>query len=122
MATIPQNAKSLTTNAATWIEWTPLTFTGADDGEAVGPFPGADRSIQVTGTFGAGGTLVWEGTNAEVPGGATWATLNDPQGNPLSFTSARIEQISEYTRWMRPRVTAGDGTTSLTVRMLVARG
>lgn len=75
----------------------------------------ADRTIQVTGTFGSGGTALVEGSNfSSAP---TYATLNDPQGLPLSFTSAKIEQVLENTYSIRPRVSAGDGTTSLTVRL-----
>jgi hypothetical protein len=64
----------------------------------------ADRSVQVTGTFN-GGTLVVEGSND----GTNWYTLNDPQGNALSFTTAKIEQILEAVAFMRPRVSAGAG-------------
>lgn len=71
----------------------------------------ADRSVQVSGTFGAGGTVVLQGSN----NGTTYATLTDPQGNALSFTAAGLEQITEIVRFIRPSVTAGDGTTSLTV-------
>jgi hypothetical protein len=76
----------------------------------------ADKSVQVAGTFGASGTLVLEGSN-DGASPSNWFTLTDPQGNALSFTAAKIEQISEYTRWVRPRVTNGDGTTALTVRL-----
>jgi hypothetical protein len=75
-----------------------------------------DRSVQVTGTFGSGGTLLIEGSN---DGGVTWGTLNDPQGSALSFTSSKIEAIQELTAMIRPRVSAGDGTTALAVYVLV---
>lgn len=96
------------------IQW---TCANGDDGT---PFenPGSsDRSVQVTGTFGAGGTIVIEGSND----GTNYKTLTDPQGNSLSFTSASLEQVQELTRYIRPRVTAGDGTTSL-VASLMAYG
>jgi hypothetical protein len=64
----------------------------------------ADRSVQIVGTFN-GGTVVVEGSND----GVTWATLNDPQGNALSFTTSKIEQILEVVLYTRPRVTAGTG-------------
>lgn len=119
MPTIPFVAQEAGPRART-LSWSPLTQTGADDGAAYSAFPFADRSIQVVGTFGAGGTLVIEGSNVPSPSVAgDWVTLTDPQGNPLSFTTARLEQVSEYTRWIRPRVTGGDGTTSLTVHMLI---
>jgi hypothetical protein len=120
MATVPLSAKSLGRGggASTHLAWGPLA--SGDDGEPVGQFPGADRSVQVTGTFGAGGSVVFEGSN-DLDAPTNWFTLTDPQGNPLSFSTARLEQISEYTVWARPRVVGGDGTTALTVRVLVSR-
>lgn len=100
------------------VGWTPMTHSGTDVGQPFSLTPGADRSVQVYGTFGASGTLLIEGTNDADPATGTWATLNDPQGNALSFTAAKIEQVLEYTRWIRPRVTNGDGTTSLSVRAI----
>lgn len=70
----------------------------------------ADRSVQVHGTFGAGGAVTIEGSND----GQHWAPLADPQGNPLVITTPKIEAILECVRFVRP-VAAGDGTTNLTV-------
>lgn len=64
----------------------------------------ADRSVQVVGTFG-GGTITIEGSND----GSNWATLTDPQGNNLAITSAKIEQISEMTLYVRPKPSVGTG-------------
>ncbi len=75
----------------------------------------ADRSVQVTGTFGAGGSVRIEGSLD----GTNYAALTDPQGNALDITAPKIEAITELVRWIRPAVTAGDGTTSLTVTMLL---
>lgn len=77
----------------------------------------ADRSIQVVGTFGSGGNLRIQGSND----GTNYATLTDPQGNDLNITAAKIEQVTEVVRYIRPNVTAGDGTTNLTVILLVRR-
>ncbi len=88
-----------------------------DDGSPVQWSDFADRSIQVIGTFGAGGNLRIEGSND----GTNYATLNDPQGNALDFTSAKIEQALECTRYMRPRVTAGDGTTDIDVILFMRK-
>lgn len=71
----------------------------------------ADRSVQVVGTFGAGGTVAIKGSND----GVNFITLTDPQGNPLSFTSSGLEAITEMVAFVRPEVLAGDGTTNLTV-------
>jgi hypothetical protein len=107
-----------THRAGRTIVWAALTTTNAD-GSALEPLEFADISIQVLGTFGAGGTLLIEGSNEVTP--TTWATLNDPQGNALSVTAAKIEQLLEVPRWIRPRVSAGDGTTSLTVNVWARR-
>lgn len=77
----------------------------------------ANRSVQVFGTFGAGGTLRWEGSND----GVNYSVLTDPQGNNLDFTAAKIEAVTETTWWVRPRVTGGDGTTTLTVILFARR-
>ena len=95
---------------ATW----PSMLNG-DDGQPIELANFADRSVQVHGTFGVGGMVVIEGSLD----GENYATLTDPQGNALAFSSAKIEAISELARWIRPRVTNGDGTTSLTVTMLL---
>ena len=97
-----------------------LAMANGDDGMPLLINRMTDRSVQVTGTFGAGGTLVIEGSN---DGGATWSTLNDLQATALSFTSARLEGIAEIATLIRPRVTAGDGTTALNVYITaVGRG
>lgn len=101
------------------IVWALMTSGTSDVGSPYGIVLGADRSIQVTGTFGVGGNCRIQGCNEATP--VNWATLTDPQGNALDFTAAKIEQVSEMTRWIRPSITAGDGTTSLTVTLLARR-
>jgi len=65
-----------------------------------------DRSVQVLGSFTGGLEITIQGSN---DGGATWATLTDPQGNALVFTAAKIEAITEMVDLIRPRATAGAG-------------
>lgn len=89
-----------------------------DDGQPVESFDYADASIQFNGTFGAGGTIVWEGSND----GTNYFTLTDPQTTPISKTAAGLEQIAENVRYFRPRVTAGDGTTNLIATAYMRRG
>lgn len=86
-----------------------------DDGSPERQVSYADRSVQVKGTFGAGGTVVIEGSN---DGGTTYVTLADQAGAALSFTAAGIKQIRDLPGLIRPRVTAGDGTTSLEVNII----
>lgn len=76
----------------------------------------ADRCVQVTGTFGAGGSVTIQGSNDD---GTTWSTLKDAFGTALTFTSAGIAQITELPQYIRPSVTAGDGTTAINVRIFM---
>lgn len=69
-----------------------------------------DRTVQVTGTFGAGGTVIVEGSLD----GTNWYQLKDTSGTLISFTAAGLKSVLEYTTHLRFRVTAGDGTTNLT--------
>jgi len=78
----------------------------------------ADRSVQVFGTFGAGGNLRIEGSNDD---GTTYAVLSDPQGNALNISAAKVESITEVTLMTRPFVSAGDGTTDLDVVIVCRR-
>jgi hypothetical protein len=74
--------------------------------------------VQVQGTFGASGSVSVEGSND----GVNYHTLRDPQGVSLTFTAAGLKAVLELTRFIRPRVTAGDGTTALTVTLVARRG
>lgn len=67
----------------------------------------SDVSVHISGTFNAG-TCVVEGTNDEsIP----HVPLTDPQGNNLSFTAAKLEQIMEICYKLRPRITTGTGVS-----------
>lgn len=102
-------------------QWTGLTNATSDTGAPLTLPEYADRSVQVKGTFGAGGTVVIEGSNDRKADTPTYATLNDPNGNALSITAAKIEQVLESTYLIRPRISGGDGTTDLTVTIMVRR-
>lgn len=78
----------------------------------------ADRSVQVSGTFGAGGSCTIEGSN---DGGVKFFTLNDAFGNALTFTTSSIKQITESVEQIRPNVTAGDGTTAIDVNLFMRK-
>lgn len=108
MATIPATYLPTNNSSSTGQAWPNLQ--NGDDGQSLAFSHYADKSIQVFGTFGVGGTLRFEGSND----GVNWAPLTDPQGNTLDFTSAKVKLVSEATAFFRPRVTGGDGTTALT--------
>lgn len=74
----------------------------------------SDRSVQVEGTFAAG-TMTIQGCNEVSP--TNWRTLNDPQGNALTFTSERIEQLLENTLYVRPSMSAHASTLTVTLVM-----
>lgn len=66
----------------------------------------ADKSIQIFGT--ALTTFVLQGSN----NGTDWATLSNPGGVAINATGgARIEQILQNTRYIRPSVTTGTDIT-----------
>ena len=94
-----------------------------DDGERI-KIPGAaDRTVHVyvgAGAFGVGGSIQIEGSNKADPTvDADWVVLTDLQDADLIFTGTdAIEVIAEAPLWIRPHVTAGDGTTDLSVTIL----
>lgn len=116
MAVVDYEIETLKTHKEKTVIYTWVLANG-DTGNPIEMPSFADRSIQVVGTFGAGGNLRIQGSND----GTNYATLTDPQGNDLNITAAKIEQVTEVVRWIRPNVTAGDGTTNLTVILLVRR-
>lgn len=89
-----------------------------EDGQPVDVPDYADKSADIEGVFGAGGSAVIEGTN-KPSSPLSYKTLNDPQGNQISVTSAKIETILENVKTLRPRVVGGDGTTAINVYLLV---
>jgi len=97
------------------VTWTPLLVNDTGGPVDIADFP--DRTFQLVGTFGVGGSVTLEGSNA----GVTYAALTDPQGNAITKTAASIETVTEAPRYIRPNATAGDGTTSLTVTIFARR-
>jgi hypothetical protein len=118
MATrVPTITQGEVDNSLTYVTWSGLL--NGDDGTAVRGAEWADRSIHFLGTFGVGGSISLEGTNEATP--TNWIVLTDPQGNAITKTAPGIEQVLEVTRWIRVRVTAGDGTTDITAIVLARR-
>lgn len=108
------------------VKWVGLA--NGDDGAPFVCSHRADKCVMAYGTPGAAPHILIEGTNEQVYGpdgsalGApTYVTLVDPSSAALDFiTSPRIEQVLENPLAIRPRVSAGDGTTNWTVTMIVA--
>ena len=101
------------------ITWTGLTNASSDTGDPYSGYDDAIRLVQVTGTFGAGGTVLIEGSLLDSL--ATYGQMHDTAGSDLSFGDSRVEQMQEGPVVYRPRVSAGDGTTDLTVTVIETR-
>jgi len=110
MATVNFTLMPSPTLTLSRVKWTPLTSSDLD-GEPLGMSDFQDRTVQVLGTFG-GATVTIQGSNDD---GTTWATLTDPLGNNLAFSSAGMKQVTELPQLIRPLVSGAGGTTSLSV-------
>lgn len=100
------------------VEWTGLL--NGDDGSPYRAPVHADKTAQTTGTFGAGGSVALQGSNDPAAASGNFAVLHRADGAAPDANMADAEPITplENPLWIRPLVTAGDGTTSLTLRVL----
>ena len=76
-------------------------------GDAANNPGAADRTVQVTGDFGAG-TVTIQGSNQHPP--VFWSTMHDTSGADLLFSVAGIEVILENPLYIRPILSGGTGT------------
>jgi hypothetical protein len=107
----PDGAKN-----AILVVWSGLL--NGDDGTPLNGYGIVDGSVQVQGTFGTGGSVQMEASND----GTNWHLVADPQGNDIVKTEADLETtLDVVVRHLRPRVTAGDGTTNLVVSFFGVR-
>ena len=103
--------------------WAALTTTN-NYGSAIQMPGSADRSFQITGTLSTGGAVTLYGSNVLSPNLADdtdWSILTDPQGNNIALDSLKVEAVTELTLWVRPKITGGDGSTSLNAHLLLRR-
>lgn len=97
-----------------------VTWTGllnGDDGAPVALPSYGEKTFQLSGTLGAGGTLQIEGSND----GVTYSTLEDKQGVAATLAALAMVSVQDRPIYVRPRISAGDGTTSLSVIMAAHR-
>lgn len=112
------SGQHLVGTTTTWV------WAGMANADTGSPVPCTDASgpwlaTLLSGTLGAGGNVRWEGS---VDGGTTWFTLNDDAGAPLNMTALNTNKlVKERPTMVRPNVTAGDGTTSLTAVLVLRR-
>ena len=89
-----------------------------DDGEVISIPGAADVTVQmIVVAAGVGDALTFEGTLEELPA-TNFFTLRDGGDNRIIFIEADGEAVAPIAVGMRPRVTAGDGTTDLTAILL----
>lgn len=100
--------------------WSPLLNGDTGTFEQLSRYP--VHSVTFAGTFGAGGTIVLEGSDD----GVNFFTLTAEGGQAaptvdriISATAAdRFDFANVVPLHIRPRVTGGDGSTSLTVTLI----
>ena len=95
-----------------------ITWAGLANGDTGAPLQMSshpDKTVQLIGTLGTGGTLTLQGSND----GTNWFTLSDAAGTDIVLTSLDGVTIMENPLYIRPNITAGDGSTLLSV-ILVA--
>lgn len=86
-------------------------MANGDDGQPITLTRYSDRTIQITGTFGLGGTVVLKGSN----NGVDYDDMRDVFGNVISATGPKLITLTEVPIYVRPEVTAGDINTDVTV-------
>lgn len=92
-----------------------------DDGAFVSiPWRG-DKTVHAFGTFGVGGSVAIEGSNEATPTGANAGALTNAQETAIALTNVNPSIVLQSPQHIRCRVTAGDGTTSLSV-VIIVRG
>ncbi len=116
MATIPHVPVQLGTlldfDGVRVRKWEGLALNDVGDPINLARF--SDKTVQVFGTFGVGGTMILEGSID----GTHWAPLKDVFNADIAFLIDSIATVTEVPAYIRPRISAGDGTTSLTVLVL----
>lgn len=114
---------SLNAGNVQYVTWAALA--NGDTGQPLESAKLSDKTAQIFGTFGAGGSITLQGSNdprvLSAPSSAVWVDLTDTTETALTFTTASGAQILQNYRFIRPTVTAGDGTTALTV-VLCSKG
>ncbi len=116
MAVVSYTSESVDGNVRV-VTW--ATMANGDTGQPYTVAQYGDAGVHAYGTFGTGGNCRIQGSN-ESGTPAQWATLTNPQGDALNLTtSPSLEQVLQRVYQLRPNITAGDGTTSVTVKMML---
>jgi hypothetical protein len=101
--------------------WSGLTQATLDTGAAVSVADAVEIMVMLaSGTLGVGGTVVWEGSLD----GTNWFALSSRIGTPAAISQTALltpNMVQERPIFVRPRVTGGDGTTTLVASVLTKR-
>lgn len=102
-----------------------IIWAGLLNGDTGAAYKGAggypSKRVQVTGTFGVGGSVRIQGSMfGQEETSPVFEDLQDVAFTPLTFSVAGARATSDLVVQVRPEVTAGDGTTALTVRLLMS--
>lgn len=104
----------------TKVYYNPVALDSDDSTTLMSVATYTDKTIHVYGTFGTGGSLTIQGSNKPNEDGTTMVTLHKTDLSAMTFTAAGCFTLLENPLWLRAIVTAGDGTTALTVALTVA--
>lgn len=105
-------------NAVRAVTWVGLA--NGDTGDWVRLAEWSGKTFQVYGVLGASGSVSIEGSN-DISSPTNSAVLSNWQGTALTATALGFLTARDMPIWVRPHVTAGDGTTLLTVALAAHR-
>lgn len=92
----------------------PTPLANGDNTASVPTLGFDEATVALSGTFGAGGSVTVEGSIDNI----IWYAVPSAVGLPI--TAAGVAALPNlFSRFLRARVTAGDGTTSLTAVFLL---
>ena len=123
MATLGTFSVQYLAKGVVMAQWTGLV-NALGVGRAFDGFEYPDKTVVLAGTIGSGTTVLIEGsstaTNPLVTGGATvkYYTLTDQSDNALSLSTGKAEVIAQNTKYIRPRVSAMNANTNVSVTII----
>jgi hypothetical protein len=101
--------------------WAGLLQSSLDTGAGVSVADAAQIMVMIaSGTLGVGGAITWEGSLNNVD----WFPLTSQIGTPAAIVQTALltpAMVQERPLYVRPRVTAGDGTTALVASVVTKR-
>jgi hypothetical protein len=101
--------------------WAGLLQSSLDTGSGVSVADATEIMVMIaSGTLGAGGAITWEGSLDNT----NWFPLSSRIGTPAAIVQTALltpTMVQERPLFVRPRVTAGDGTTTLVAAVVSKR-